>query len=199
MGPTVSPVALSKFLTAVSGKQFQNPPSEMLASRGLLIHDLLEMFSGKPMPGRVCPLSLALSRPFLLPFKHFHCCLSEPSLLPFRAPSCCPFVLSDFDKSTQCNAHKPKALKQASQCSSGLLNGLQHADFSSIARLLEAAAMLNVLQMCLECSMAGCCCSRSALLSCRHLVGAQGGVKVPLPCWQGMRTCWRISSPRAPC
>ncbi|DBA78771.1 TPA: putative protein fap47 [Trebouxia sp. C0004] len=52
MGPTVSPVALSKFLTAVSGKQFQNPPSEMLVSRGLLIHDLLELFSGKPMPGR---------------------------------------------------------------------------------------------------------------------------------------------------
>ena len=53
MGPTVSPVALSKFLTAMSGKQFQNPPSEMLVSRGLLIHDLLEQFSGKPMPGRV--------------------------------------------------------------------------------------------------------------------------------------------------
>ena len=66
MGPTVSPVALSKFLTAVSGKQFQNPPSEMLVSRGMLIHDLLELFSGKPMPGRVGPCLLAL---LLLPFR----------------------------------------------------------------------------------------------------------------------------------
>ena len=53
MGPTVSPVALSKFLTAMTGKQFQNPPSEMLVSKGLLIHDLLDQFSGKAMPGRV--------------------------------------------------------------------------------------------------------------------------------------------------
>lgn len=68
MGPTVSPVALSKFLTAVSGKQFQNPPSEMLVSRGLLIHDLLELFSGKPMPGRVGPCLLAL---LMLPFRQW--------------------------------------------------------------------------------------------------------------------------------
>lgn len=68
MGPTVSPVALSKFLTATSGKQFQNPPSEMLASRGLFIHDLLELFSGKPMPGRVRLSAL----PCCLSFVAFH-------------------------------------------------------------------------------------------------------------------------------
>ena len=71
MGPTVSPVALSKFLTAVSGKQFQNPPNEMLASRGLFIHDLLEMFSGKPMPGRVSLPLQAQSALCWLPFESF--------------------------------------------------------------------------------------------------------------------------------
>ena len=59
MGPTVSPPALSKFLSAISGKQIQNPASEMLASRGLFMHDLLELFSGHTVPGRVrlynCP------------------------------------------------------------------------------------------------------------------------------------------------
>lgn len=53
LGPTVTPPALSKFLSAMTGKQFQNPPGEMLASRGLGIYDLLELFTGKAMPGRV--------------------------------------------------------------------------------------------------------------------------------------------------
>ena len=72
LGPTVSPAALSKFLSAVSGKQIQNPPSEMLATRGVFMHDLLELFSGHTIPGRVrllctsfpclssCPASFAL-------------------------------------------------------------------------------------------------------------------------------------------
>lgn len=74
MGPTVSPTALSKFLTAVSGKQFQNPPSEMLTSRGVAMHDLLELFSGRPVPGRVCLLCSAFQQPELLPL-HIHQCL----------------------------------------------------------------------------------------------------------------------------
>ncbi len=84
MGPTVSPVALSKFLTAVSGKQFQNPPSEMLVSRGLLIHDLLELFSGKPMPGRVGACLSALL--FLPSFHHCFTCHPSGALYPFLTP-----------------------------------------------------------------------------------------------------------------
>ena len=73
MGPTVSPTALSKFLTAVSGKQFQTPPSEMLTSRGVAMHDLLELFSGKPVPGRVCLLCSAFQQPELLPCPLHQC------------------------------------------------------------------------------------------------------------------------------
>ena len=53
LGPTVTPPALGKFLGAMTGKQYNNPPGDMLASRGLAIYDLLELFTGKPMPGRV--------------------------------------------------------------------------------------------------------------------------------------------------
>ena len=80
MGPTVSPTALSKFLTAVSGKQFQNPPSEMLTSRGVAMHDLLELFSGKP--GRVRLLCLAFR-----PSVH---CLPAFCALPFSTLSFYP-------------------------------------------------------------------------------------------------------------
>lgn len=65
MGPTVSPTALNKFLTAVSGKQFQNPPSDMLSTRGVAMHDLLELFSGKPVPSRVRLLCSAFHHPEL--------------------------------------------------------------------------------------------------------------------------------------
>lgn len=59
LGPTVTPPALGKFLGAMTGKQYTNPPSDMLASRGLAIYDLLELFTGKPMPGRVSLPSMA--------------------------------------------------------------------------------------------------------------------------------------------
>ena len=73
LGPTVSPTALNKFLSAVSGKQFQNPPSEMLATRGVAMHDLLELFSGKPVPGRVRLLCTAFQHPQLSPFRLRQC------------------------------------------------------------------------------------------------------------------------------
>ena len=97
MGPTVSPTALSKFLTAVSGKQFQNPPSEMLASRGVAMHELLELFSGKPVPGRVRLLCIAfqpsahcLSAFCALPSSLLCIALQHPQLIPFQSHQCLP-------------------------------------------------------------------------------------------------------------
>lgn len=47
----------------MTGKQFNNPPGDMLASRGLAIYDILELFTGKPMPGRVSCTPLLLHLP----------------------------------------------------------------------------------------------------------------------------------------
>lgn len=55
IGATVPPLAVSKFLVAVAAKgPYQSIPSEMVASKGRLMLELVELFSGKAVPNRVC-------------------------------------------------------------------------------------------------------------------------------------------------
>lgn len=54
LGPTIPSAAAAKLLTATTMKgPFRNLPAEMVASKGRLIFDLIELFSGKTVPGRV--------------------------------------------------------------------------------------------------------------------------------------------------
>ena len=54
IGATVPPLAVSKFLVAVAAKgPYRSIPSEMVASKGRLMLELVELFSGKAVPNRV--------------------------------------------------------------------------------------------------------------------------------------------------
>ena len=54
IGATIPPLAVSKFLVAVAAKgPYQSIPSEMVASKGRLMLELVELFSGKAVPTRV--------------------------------------------------------------------------------------------------------------------------------------------------
>ena len=54
IGATVPPLAVSKFLVAVAAKgPYRSIPSEVVASKGRLMLELVELFSGKAVPNRV--------------------------------------------------------------------------------------------------------------------------------------------------
>ena len=53
IGATIPPLAVSKFLVAVAAKgPYQSIPSEMVASKGRLMLELVELFSGKAVPNK---------------------------------------------------------------------------------------------------------------------------------------------------